>query len=89
MSEMCAICGASSPSAADLLVHQRTVHKNADPTSSIEMNPEAHIPGLLCAMCGRRFPTAVALARHNLHPHSIEGVADRSVAVKTESVPVG
>jgi hypothetical protein len=68
MSEMCTICGASFGSAADLMTHRRTDHKDADPTSDVQMNPEAHTPGFLCAMCGQRFPTAQALAAHNLHP---------------------
>jgi C2H2-type zinc finger/Zinc finger, C2H2 type len=71
MSEICTICGASFGSPADLMAHTKTDHKDVDPASDMEMNPEAHIPGLLCGMCGRRFPTAEALARHNLEPHSI------------------
>lgn len=69
MSEICAMCGAPSSSAADLVVHQRTVHKNADPAMSLEMNPEAHTSGFLCALCGQRFGTAPLLAAHNLEPH--------------------
>ena len=69
MSEACTICAASFGSPADLMAHRRTAHKNADPSADVEMNPEAHTPGLLCALCGERFLTAQGLADHNLRPH--------------------
>jgi Zinc finger, C2H2 type len=66
------MCGAPFASAAELVDHMKTVHKDADPTSDVEMNPEAHTSGFLCGLCGRRFATAEDLADHNLHPHLIE-----------------
>jgi hypothetical protein len=69
MSETCTMCGKPLGSAADLVEHMAAVHKHDDPTSSVEMNPEAHAPGVVCALCGRRFPNAKALAEHNLRPH--------------------
>jgi Zinc finger, C2H2 type len=71
MSEICEMCGATFGSPADLMSHVQADHKDADPASDIEMNPEAHTRGFLCAMCGRRFPTPAALAAHNLEPHSL------------------
>ena len=73
MSEMCAICGAPESSPTSLVEHMRTAHKHDDPASSIEMNPEAHTTGLVCALCGHRFPTAAALRDHNLGPHPESG----------------
>jgi C2H2-type zinc finger len=72
MSETCTICGESFGSAADLLAHMKAAHKDADPSSDLETNPEAHTIGFPCALCGRRFPTAQALAAHNLEPHSMD-----------------
>jgi hypothetical protein len=69
MSEICSICGAPAGNVADLVTHMREAHKDDAPGSSVEMNPEAHRPGLVCALCGRRFPNARALAEHNLRPH--------------------
>ncbi|MGA9839964.1 MAG: C2H2-type zinc finger protein [Thermoplasmata archaeon] len=69
MSNLCTICGAPCDSPADLMAHMKTVHKNDDPASDVEMNPETHRAGLVCALCGRRFPDAQSLANHNLHPH--------------------
>lgn len=70
MSEVCHICGAAEASAASLVQHLKTAHKDDNPAQDLEMNPEAHIPGLVCGLCGRRFATAQALAQHNLEPHS-------------------
>jgi hypothetical protein len=70
MSEICSICGAPMGNVADLVEHMQETHKHDDPTSSVEMNPEAHRPGLVCALCGRRFPNARTLAAHNMEPHS-------------------
>lgn len=69
MSETCAMCGVSKGSKAALVEHVRTAHQHDDPASSIEVNPEAHAPGLVCALCGLRFPTARSLLDHNLKPH--------------------
>jgi hypothetical protein len=69
MSEVCPTCGAPCASPAELVDHVKTVHQNEDPAADLEMNPEAHVPGLVCAACGRRFSTARALAEHNLRPH--------------------
>jgi DNA-directed RNA polymerase subunit RPC12/RpoP len=77
MSEMCTICGAEFAGAADLLEHKKLSHKDADPASDVEMNPEAHTRGYLCGLCGQRFPTAQALAQHNLQPHPMEREARR------------
>jgi len=69
MSETCTICGMPLGTPSALVEHLAAAHKYDDPTSSVERNPEAHAPGVVCALCGRRFPTARALAEHNLHPH--------------------
>ena len=69
MSEMCAQCDAVFGSAADLIAHQKKAHRREDPAVSLETNPEAHVPGLVCSVCGRRFRDARALAAHNLRPH--------------------
>ena len=82
MSELCAICGAGFGSAADLMVHRQTDHKDADPASDVEMNPEVHTTGFLCTLCGRRYPTAVALAAHNLGPHPRERPTPRPVSAE-------
>ena len=82
MSELCAICGAGFGSAADLMVHRQTDHKDTDPASDVEKNPEAHTRGFLWALCGRRFPTAAALAAHNLRPHAPERPAHGPVSTE-------
>jgi hypothetical protein len=69
MSEACAICGAPQGSPESLIQHMKTAHKHDDPASDVEMNPEAHTPGLVCALCGQRFPTPATLQSHNLRPH--------------------
>ncbi len=69
MSEMCAQCEAVFASPAELIAHQKHAHAHEDPAESLETNPEAHTPGLLCAICGLRFRNARALAAHNLLPH--------------------
>jgi hypothetical protein len=83
MTEVCAICGAPCATAAELIVHQKEAHPNADPAADVEMNPEAHTAGFLCAMCGRRFPTPQALAAHNLHPHEAERVSSQTESVES------
>jgi hypothetical protein len=83
MSELCTICGAEYGSASDLMVHLKADHKDADPATDVEMNPEAHTPGFLCGMCGRRFATPQALAAHNLQPHTIGRVVRRRRPVAT------
>jgi hypothetical protein len=70
MSETCAICGAPEASAAALVEHMRIAHAHDDPAKDVEMNPESRTPGLVCALCGRRFATPMALADHNLQPHA-------------------
>lgn len=69
MNETCDLCGDVFGSPTSLLEHRRTAHAHTDPASDVEMNPEAHRPGLVCALCGRRFATPRALAEHNLGPH--------------------
>jgi Zinc finger, C2H2 type len=71
MTEVCTICGAPAATASELVVHMREAHKDANPASDVELNPEAHTMGFLCGMCGRRFPTPQALAAHNLRPHNV------------------
>ncbi len=56
----------------DLVEHMNREHAHDDPTLSVEQNPEAHTAGVVCALCGRRFPTGRALAEHNLRPHPPE-----------------
>lgn len=72
MGETCTTCGAVCGSLPDLLEHVAVAHKDDDPTRSVEQNPEAHTSGVLCMLCGRRFPNAQALANHNLSPHGSE-----------------
>ncbi len=69
MSEACPICGAPEGSPASLVEPMRTAHKHDDPAQDVEMNLEAHTPGLVCALCGHRFATPKQLAEHNLRPH--------------------
>ncbi|MCI4343220.1 MAG: C2H2-type zinc finger protein [Thermoplasmata archaeon] len=69
MSETCTICGAPFATPSELVAHRRARHKDAAASADLEMNPEAHTPGLLCALCGRRFASPQALAAHNLQPH--------------------
>jgi Zinc finger, C2H2 type len=72
MTEVCTICAAPFASAAELVDHMKSAHKDVDPASDLEMNPEAHTSGYLCGLCGRRYPTAEALAEHNLRPLATE-----------------
>ena len=69
MAEECPDCGASFASAAELVGHMNEAHAGGNAKESLSMNPESHIQGLLCALCGRRFESREALARHNLGPH--------------------
>ena len=69
MSELCAMCGLSFGSHADLVIHYRGKHRDDDETTSLATNPEAHRPGLVCTLCGRRFPSPEALAGHSMGPH--------------------
>jgi len=84
MSETCTICGAPFATPSELVVHRRTRHKNVAASADLEMNPEAHRAGLLCALCGRRFASAQALAAHNLAPHPQLGQLRRTVPMPTE-----
>jgi uncharacterized C2H2 Zn-finger protein len=70
MAEMCADCGASFGSAAELVKHMRTAHSGGDASASLAMNPEASNPGFKCARCGAVFATPELLAAHGLQPHS-------------------
>jgi uncharacterized C2H2 Zn-finger protein len=70
MAEECADCGASFGSASDLMEHMRTAHSGGDASASLSMNPESRRSGLVCGLCGMRFRTRAALARHNELPHS-------------------
>ncbi len=78
MRQTCSVCGAPLPSEADLIEHMQTAHRDAPPDADLAMNPEAGTPGFVCALCGRRFPTPAALARHNLSPHSPSRTPRRS-----------
>jgi hypothetical protein len=69
MAQECADCGATFGSPAELVEHMNTVHGGGDAEASLEMNPEASRAGVMCALCGKRFATGRALARHNLQPH--------------------
>lgn len=69
MAEECADCGASFASAAELSLHMRRAHAGGDPKASLAMNPESRTLGLVCGLCGERFMSRDALARHNLGPH--------------------
>ena len=66
MSEMCAYCGASFSGPADLVGHVKTAHHGGDAAASLQSNPAATTPGFECELCRKVFPTAEALARHNL-----------------------
>ena len=66
---MCAQCAAEFATPAELMRHRRTAHRDKDPATSIDLNPEAHTAGVVGALCGRRFRNAGALATHNLRPH--------------------
>jgi len=66
MSESCSECGAPFGSPHALLDHTRSAHRAPDPTASFNRNPEAHLAGLVCALCGKRFPSPAALTVHNL-----------------------
>lgn len=69
MAELCADCGGTFASAADLVAHVKKAHGSIRPDESMAMNPESANPGLVCALCGVRFPTRESLARHNVRPH--------------------
>lgn len=70
MNETCDLCGEVFGNVASLMEHRQATHAHDDPASDVEVNPEAHTPGVRCALCGHRFPTAASLAQHNLRPHS-------------------
>jgi uncharacterized Zn-finger protein len=69
MAEICADCAGSFASPTALLEHVRKVHAGGDSRSSFAMNPESRLPGVVCALCGKRYLTPAALARHGLTPH--------------------
>ena len=62
MSEACADCGEYFGSPSDLTAHMRTVPSGGDPEASLATNPESSTPGLVCALCGRRFTSRDELA---------------------------
>ncbi len=66
MAEVCPDCGASFSSAAELTHHVKSAHHGGDPRASLGMNPATSSPGYVCGLCGHAFPTAEALAEHNL-----------------------
>ncbi|HTZ62050.1 MAG TPA: C2H2-type zinc finger protein [Thermoplasmata archaeon] len=69
MAEVCADCGASFGGPAELVRHMNTVHHGGDDVASLDMNPESHRAGLVCALCGKRFRSKEELRRHGLGPH--------------------
>lgn len=69
MAELCADCGASYGSPADLIAHVRKAHSGGNSLASLSMNPESRRSGLVGAMCGRHCATMDALTRHHLSPH--------------------
>jgi len=69
MAEECAACGASFGSPTDLVAHMQKKHKDHTDNETLAMNPESERPGMVCALCGRRFWSEDALARHNMTPH--------------------
>jgi Zinc finger, C2H2 type/C2H2-type zinc finger len=84
MSETCTICGAPFASPSELVIHRRAEHRYAAASADTEMNPEAHTAGLRCALCGRRFASAPALAEHNLRPHAQFGQLRRPLPAPTD-----
>jgi hypothetical protein len=69
VAEVCPDCGGSFSSPAELVIHIKSAHSGVNPKETLAMNPEAHRRGLVCALCGLRFPNRESLARHNLSPH--------------------
>lgn len=69
MAETCADCGGSFGSPARLVGHMKKAHAGGDARASLASNPESQIPGVVCALCGRRFANQEALMKHNLKPH--------------------
>jgi Zinc finger, C2H2 type len=70
VAEECADCGAYFASASDLMEHVREKHPGGDPAASLAQNPESHKAGFVCGLCGMRFRTPAALAKHNEQPHA-------------------
>lgn len=85
MTEVCADCGASFASPAELVTHMQKEHRGGDAAKSLEMNPMSHVNDLECALCGRLFPTREALAAHNLEPHAKRPGARRRAAAGPSS----
>jgi uncharacterized C2H2 Zn-finger protein len=69
VAELCPNCGGSFATPAELMVHVKKNHKWSSPMETLSMNPESDTPGLVCALCGARFPDRESLARHNIRPH--------------------
>ena len=76
MAEVCYQCARSFGGPADLVEHVKKAHPARDSYDSLTLNPEASLPGVVCALCGRRYLTPAALARHALGPyHRVARVA--------------
>jgi uncharacterized C2H2 Zn-finger protein len=69
MPEECAYCGAPHGSKSDLVDHVRRAHGGGSFLERAATDPESGVPGLRCALCGRRFPDKESLARHSVTPH--------------------
>ncbi len=68
MAEICPECGATFGSAADLVEHSRSDHRESP--AQLASPTEASGPiWLRCALCGARFRSPEALAEHNARPH--------------------
>jgi uncharacterized C2H2 Zn-finger protein len=68
MAESCGYCGASFGGPADLVAHVNRTHRGGREEASLAMNPESRRPGVVCGLCGRRFPRPKSLMRHLLSP---------------------
>jgi len=71
MAEECAECGGWFASPTALVIHVKEAHSVIHGDQSLALNPESHTPGLVCALCGKRFRSREALMRHNFSPHYI------------------
>jgi hypothetical protein len=85
VAELCANCGSTFASPAELVFHVKKKHRTVDPNESLAMNPESHQPGLVCALCGDQFPNREALARHNVRPHFRSNQTARGTSTYTYS----
>ena len=62
-------CGTMLATPVELVLHMKETHAEGSAKESLPMNPEAERPGLICALCGKRFTDRQTLSRHNLGPH--------------------